>query len=124
MKGEKIMKKTYVFFLLLVMAFFLMSTIGLGTAIAQKKPVVLRLVVPSPAGDWPLTFMNTELARRFNERAKGEYVIEAHPDPGGALAKKPEYFDAVGSGRWKLLVARGVVSFLDPRLGVIKRTFR
>ena len=81
------MKKTSVFIAVLVMTFFLISVIGPVPAIAQKKPVVLRLVVPSPAGDWPLTFMNTEMAKRFNERAKGEYVMEVHA--GGALAKLP-----------------------------------
>ena len=123
------MKRRDVFISVLVMAFFLVSTIGLGTAglgtaIAQKKPVVLRLVVPSPPGDWPLTFMNTELAKRFNGRAKGQYVIEAHPDPGGAIAKIPEYFDAVRIGSVEITCGPwGMFSFLDPRLGIIETPF-
>jgi TRAP-type C4-dicarboxylate transport system substrate-binding protein len=118
------MKKMFVFITVLMMSIFIISVVGSGTSMAQKKPIVLRLVVPSPAGDWPLTFMNTELARRFNERAKGEYVIEAHPDPGGALAKIPEYFDAVRIGSVEIACGPwGMFSFLDPRLGVIETPF-
>lgn len=74
------------------MVFGLGILVVAGDAFAQKKPVVLRLVVPSPADDWPLTFMNIELAKRFNAR-QGEYKIEVRA--GGALAKLPEYFDAI-----------------------------
>ena len=43
-----------------------------------------------------MTFKDLESAKKFNERAKGEYVIEVHA--GGALVKLPEYFDAVRIG--------------------------
>jgi TRAP-type C4-dicarboxylate transport system substrate-binding protein len=116
------MKKTYVLFSVLVVAFFLVSLIGSGTAMAQKKPVVLRLVIPTPEGDWPLTFKDKEMAKRFNERAKGEYVMQVHA--GGALAKVPEYFDAVRIGAIEMSDAPvPMYSFLDPRIGSIELPF-
>src|SRR4030043_1044780 len=116
------MKKTYVILSVLVVAFFLVSVIGSGTAMAQKKPVVLRLVIPTPEGDWPLTFKDKEMAKRFNERAKGEYIIEVHA--GGALAKLPEYFDAVRIGAVEMEFSNwGMFSFLDPRLGLLELPF-
>jgi TRAP-type C4-dicarboxylate transport system substrate-binding protein len=105
-----------------VLGCFLVGLFVPGVVMAQKKPVILRLVVPSPAGDWPLTFSNMELARRFNERAKGEYKIEVHA--GGALAKLPEYFDAVRVGAVEMACAPwGMFSSLDPRLGIIETPF-
>lgn len=93
-----------------------------GTSFAQKKPVVLRLVVSSPAGDWPMTFMNDELSKRFNARAKGEYMMEVHP--GGALAKLPEYFDAVRVGAVEMACAPWTMfSFLDRRLAAVETPF-
>jgi len=97
------MEKRSVLFSALFMAFFVVTVVTSGTAVAQKKPIILRLVVPSPAGEYPLTFVNTELARKFNERAKDEYKIEVHP--GGALAKLPEYFDAVRIGAVEMACA-------------------
>lgn len=98
-------------------------TLGVCTdTMAQKKPVVLRLVVPSPVGDWPLTTANVELAKKFNERAKGEYKIEVHA--GGALAKLPEYFDAVRVGAVEMACAPwGMFTNLDQRLGIIEAPF-
>jgi TRAP-type C4-dicarboxylate transport system substrate-binding protein len=116
------MKKTFIVFVVLVMAVLLINFAGSGTAFAQKKPVLIRLVVPSPPGDWPLTFCNEELARKFNERAKGEYVMEVHA--GGALAKLPEYFDAVRIGAVEMACAPwGFYAFVDPRLGIIETPF-
>lgn len=88
---------------------------------AQKKPVVLRLVVPSPAGDWPLTFMNEEMAKRFNAR-QADYRIEVHA--GGALAKLPEYFDAIRVGAVEMACSPWpLFSFLEPRLGILEAPF-
>jgi TRAP-type C4-dicarboxylate transport system substrate-binding protein len=116
------MKKTSLLLSVLVMAFFLIGVVASGTAIAQKKPIVLRLVVPAPPNDWPLTYKDKELAKRFNERARGEYVMEVHA--GGALAKLPEYFDAVRIGAIEMADAPwGMYSFLDPRLGLIEIPF-
>ena len=117
------MKKTFIVFVVLVIAVLFSGVFILGPQTAYaKKPVLLRLVVPSPPGDWPLTFCNEELARKFNERAKGEYVIEVHA--GGALAKLPEYFDAVRIGAVEMACAPwGMFSFLDPRLGIKETPF-
>lgn len=117
------MKKTSLPIAVLVMAAFLSSVFILGTQSAYaKKPVLLRLVIPTPPGDWPLTFKDKELAKRFNARAKGEYVMEVHA--GGALAKLPEYFDAVRIGAVEIADAPwGFFGFLDPRLSLIELPF-
>jgi TRAP-type C4-dicarboxylate transport system substrate-binding protein len=89
---------------------------------AQKKPVIIRHVLPTPEGDYPQTFRDKEMAKRFNERAKGEYVIEVHA--GGALAKLPEYFDAIRIGAVEMEFSNwGMFSFLDPRLGLLETPF-
>ena len=116
------MKKRYVVFSVLVISFFLMSIINSGTAIAQKKPIVIRHVIPTPEGDWPQTYRDKEMAKRFNERAKGEYIIEVHA--GGALAKLPEYFDAIRIGAVEMEFSNwGMFTFLDPRLGLLETPF-
>ena len=66
------MKKTFILLSVLAMTFFLVGAIGSGTAMAQKKPVVIRHVLPTPEGDYPQTYRDKEMAKRFNERAKGE----------------------------------------------------
>ena len=86
------------------------------------KTKVLRLVVPSAPGDWPLTVMNEEMAERFNNRTGGTYKMEIHA--GGALAKLPEYFDAVRVGAVEMACAPwAMYSFLDPQLGAIEIPF-
>lgn len=116
------MKKRLVLLSVLVLGFFMIAAVLSGPALAAKKEVVLRLVVPSPAGDYPLTYVNTELAKRFNERAKGEYKIEVYA--GGALAKLPEYFDAVRVGAVEMACAPwAMFTNMDPRLGVIETPF-
>ena len=65
------MKKKLVLFSALLLVAFLFSLVVSGPAMAQKKPVVLRLVVTTPEDDWPQTFRDKEMAKRFNERAKG-----------------------------------------------------
>ena len=80
-----------------------------------KGPVILRLVQPAPAGDFPLTYKDMELAKRFNARTD-EYQIEVHA--GGALVKIPEFIDAVRIGVVEMAcIDWGIFSFLDPRLG-------
>lgn len=116
------MKKIFIFLSLLVMTFFLVNAIGPSPAMAQKKPIVIRHVIPTPEGDYPQTFRDKEMANRFNERAKGEYVMEVHA--GGALAKLPEYFDAVRIGAVEMADSPwAMYSFLDPRLGAIEIPF-
>jgi TRAP-type C4-dicarboxylate transport system substrate-binding protein len=86
-----------------------------------KKPVIIRLVVPSAVGD-PLTEKDEELARRFNSRVNGEYKIQVFP--GESLAKIPEYFDAVRVGAIEMADAPwGVYAGLDPRLSLIETPF-
>ena len=89
---------------------------------AEAKEVVLRMVIPAPPGDYPLTVKDDELAKRFNERAKGEYRMEIHA--GGALAKIPEYFDAVRVGAVEMAdVSWGIFGFLDPRFSALEAPF-
>jgi TRAP-type C4-dicarboxylate transport system substrate-binding protein len=119
---RKIMKKTLIFLSVLAMAFFLINANGPSPTMAQKKPVVIRHVLPTPEGDYPQTFRDKEMAKRFNERAKGEYVIEVYA--GGALAKLPEYFDAVRIGAVEMEFSNwGMFSFLDPRMGLLEVPF-
>jgi TRAP-type C4-dicarboxylate transport system substrate-binding protein len=93
-----------------------------GMALAAKKPVTLRLVIATPEGDWPQTFRDKEMAKRFNERANGEYVIEVYT--GMALAKLPEFFDAVRIGAVEMEFSNwGMFSFLEPRLGLLETPF-
>jgi len=117
------MKKISAFIAVLFMAVLCSSVFILGTQTAHaKKPILLRLVVPAPPGDWPLTYKDMEFAKRFNERARGEYEIEVHA--GGALAKLPEYFDAVRIGAVEMADGPwGLYSFLDPRLGLLEIPF-
>ena len=117
------MKKKAIFISILVMAFLFVGVVILGSQPVYAKAKLLRLVVPKPPGDWPLTFTSDELARKFNERTKGkEYVMEVHA--GGALAKLPEYFDAVRIGAVELACAPwAMFSFLDPRLGIKETPF-
>jgi TRAP-type C4-dicarboxylate transport system substrate-binding protein len=116
------MKRSLILLSMSIVTFSL--TIGLpGTSFAaQKKPVVLRLIVPSPAGDWPLTYKDMELAKRFNSRANGEYMIEVHT--GGALARVPEYFDAVRTGVVEMAdIAWAIFAGADPRLAAMEAPF-
>jgi TRAP-type C4-dicarboxylate transport system substrate-binding protein len=89
---------------------------------AQKKPTVLRLTISTPAGDFPQTYRDTEMAKRFNERAKGEYMIEVHP--GMTLAKLPEFLDAVRVGAVEMQFSNiGMFQGMDPRLGLLETPF-
>jgi TRAP-type transport system periplasmic protein len=93
-----------------------------GNAFAQKKPVTLKLVIATPEGDWPQTFRDKELAKRFNERAKGEYKIEVFA--GGALAKLPEFFDAVRIGAVEMQFSNwGMFVSQDARMGILETPF-
>ncbi len=114
--------KKLVLFSVLLLAAFLVSLVASGPAMAQKKPVVLRLVVPTPPDDWPQTFRDKEMIKRFNERAKGEYLIELNA--GGALAKLPEYRDAVRVGAVEMEASNwGMFVFMDPRFGLLETPF-
>jgi TRAP-type transport system periplasmic protein len=117
------MKKCFnVLGLIIVLFVSLALTVPGGSAFAQKKPVVIRLVVATPEGDWPMTFMHKEMAKRFNERAGGAYLIEVHA--GGALAKFPEYFDAVRVGAVEMEYSPwGTFAGLDARLGLLELPF-
>jgi TRAP-type C4-dicarboxylate transport system substrate-binding protein len=107
----------------LLSAVFVLGLLGVtDEAVAQKKPVVLRLVIPMPAGDWPFHYMTEEMAKRFNARTQGEYKMEVHA--GGALAKLPEYFDAIRVGAVEMACAPWpMYSFLDARLGILEAPF-
>ena len=114
------MKKHHVLFVLLILALVAVPAAVPGNAFAKAK--VLRLVVPVPPNDYPLAYSLGEMAKKFNERAKGEYEIEIFA--GGALAKMPEYFDAVRVGAVEMAsVGWTIFSFLDPRLGAIEEPY-
>lgn len=116
------MKKLSILLFLCSMTFFALNIISSEPAMAQKKPIVIRHVIPTPEGDYPQTFRDKEMAKRFNERAKGEYVIEVYA--GGALAKLPEYFDAIRIGAVEMAFSNwGMFTFLDPRFGLLETPF-
>jgi TRAP-type C4-dicarboxylate transport system substrate-binding protein len=116
------MKKSFAWFSVVVLCFFAISLVMVGNAAAQKKPVTLKLVIATPKGDYPQTFRDEEMAKRFNERAKGEYQIEVFS--GGALAKLPEFFDAVRIGAVEMEFSNwGTFAFMDPRLSIMETPF-
>ena len=113
-------KKKQIF--MLVVGLVMISLLLTGVSFAAKKPVTLRLVIATPEGDWPQTYRDKEMAKRFNERANGEYVIEVHT--GMALAKLPEFFNAVRVGAVEMQFSNwGMFSFMDPRLGLMETPF-
>ncbi len=100
--------------LIAMLLFFGGALVG-GQSADAKGPIIIRLVQPAPAGDFPLTYKDMELAKRFNARTK-DYKIEVHA--GGALVKVPEFIDAVRIGAVEMAcIDWGIFSFLDPRLG-------
>jgi len=110
-------------FSLLLVSLIILSVISLVISCAPKpkEAVILRLVVPAPAGDW-LTDKDIAMAERFNERAGGEYVIKVFP--GESLVGVPEYLDAVRTGAVEMSdVAWGIYAGLDPRLGAYEIPF-
>ena len=115
------MKRTCIAISLAILLF----VVGLAVcnpAMAEKKPIILRLVEPAPANDWPLAYKDMEFAKRFNERAKGEYKMEVFA--GGALAKLPEYFDSVRVGAIEMADAPwGMFGFADPKLSLLELPF-
>jgi TRAP-type C4-dicarboxylate transport system substrate-binding protein len=118
------MKKTLALFSVLLVMFLFVGMMASGAAhAADKKPVVLRLVVPIPTSDYPLGTLAADFAKRFNARAGSTgYKMEAHG--GGALAKLPEYFDALRVGSVEMACAPwGFYAFMDPRLALIETPF-
>jgi TRAP-type transport system periplasmic protein len=121
-KGGYAMKQKFVVVTcLVVLLVFVGVSIGAGTTAAAKE-TTLRLVIPSPPDDKVLTFPVNELAKRFNDRAKGQYKIEVHA--GGALAKIPEYFDSIRVGAVEMAcIDWSIFGFLDPRLSAVSAPF-
>lgn len=106
----------------LVTVLFLGGLLVCAGSTAHAKEITLRLVIPSPPDDKFLTFQASEMAKRFNARAKGQYKIDVYC--GGALAKIPEYLDSVRVGAVEMAcVDWGIFSFLDPRLGLVSTPF-
>lgn len=82
-----------------------------------KETVILRLVIPTPAGD-KLTVQAEEMGQRFYERTNGQYQIKVYS--GEQLAKIPEYLDAVRTGAVEMAdVGWGIFAGMDPRLAEI-----
>lgn len=116
------MQKKSRLFLVMVVALVAVSMLTAGLSFAANKPVTLRLVIATPEGDWPQTHRDKEMAKRFNARANGEYVIEVYT--GMALAKLPEFFDAVRIGAVEMQFSNwGMFSFLEPRMSLLETPF-
>lgn len=117
MIGIKVLSRALFFMSCLFFCNFILFS---SNALAGKTKII-RLVVPAAAGD-PLTYKDEELARRFNERVKGQYKIQVFP--GESLARIPEYFDAVRVGAIEMAdVAWGIYAGSDPRLSLIETPF-
>jgi TRAP-type C4-dicarboxylate transport system substrate-binding protein len=104
--------------------YFIVTIIFLFFATAPaygKGPVILRLVVPTSAGDM-LTVKDQELADNFNRRTKGEYEIRVYP--GESIVRVPEYLDAVRVGAIEMAdTAWGIYAGHDKRLGAMEMPF-
>ena len=83
----------------------------------KKEPVILRLTIPTPAGD-KLTVNAEELAKRLSERTNGAYQIKVYP--GEQLVKVPETMDAVRTGAVEMAsIGLGIFAGLDPGLAEV-----
>ena len=102
--------------------FFLSFAVIFNAHPADAKEVLLRLAVPAPPGDFPLTAGAEDLAAQFNKRANGAYKIEVFA--GGSLLKVPEYFDSIRVGAVEIvMIDAAIFSFLDPKLGCVGLPF-
>jgi TRAP-type C4-dicarboxylate transport system substrate-binding protein len=82
-----------------------------------KEPVILRLTIPSPAGD-KLTVNAEELGQKLSERTNGAYQIKVYP--GEQLVKVPETMDAVRTGAVEMAsIGLGIFAGIDPGLAEI-----
>ncbi len=105
------MKKLWGLFSILLVLVFVLST-AVSCSSGEKETQVLRLAVPWPTGD-PVTNNIQEFVDKFNDQAKGEYVIELHP--GGSLLALGDSMDALRNGAvemagWPI----GVFGSVDP----------
>ena len=115
-------RKIVVIGLLAMLCAVLTFTIPVDQAQAKSKTVQIRLVVPAPPGDWPLTYVCEQLAKGFNERVKEGYTMEVFA--GGAVAVLPEYFNALRVGAVEMALAPWTFyAFMDQRLGLIETPF-
>ena len=116
------MKKKSIVAVAIMFAFFMSGMSVLSPTTVQAKEILIRLAVPAPPGDFPLTAGAEDLAKRFNQRAKGSYKIEVFA--GGSLLKVPEYFDSIRVGAVEMImIDTSIFSFLDPRLGLVGLPF-
>jgi TRAP-type C4-dicarboxylate transport system substrate-binding protein len=113
------------YFLVLVALIMALSVMGAFTACSNTdetaEPVVLRLAVPSPAGD-PIVTNIEKWVKQFNEQAKGKYVIEIHP--GESLVKFPDSLDALRTGAVEIDVwPIGAFSSVEPNFAAAELPF-
>ena len=111
------MKKLFkIFSVSIIICLITSLAISCGASTPDEK-VILRLVIPTPAGD-KLTLATEEFAERFYDLTDGWYEIKVYP--GEQLAKIPEYLDAVRTGVVEMAhIGWGIFGGLDPRLAEI-----
>lgn len=86
-----------------------------------KNPIVLRLAVPSPAGD-PIVTNVENFVKEFNAQANGEYIIEVHP--GESLVKFADSLDALRTGAVEIDVwPIGAFSSVDANFAAAEMPF-
>jgi TRAP-type C4-dicarboxylate transport system substrate-binding protein len=100
----------------------LVISLVISCAPKPKEAVILRMAVPQAAGD-PITENLEEMAKRFNERADGEYQINVFP--GETLVKMMETLDSVRTGAVEISagVPWPVFAGLDMRFGELIHVF-
>lgn len=110
---------------ILVIAAIIIMTLStfVSCSKAEKsgEPVVLRLAVPSPAGD-PVVNNIENFVKEFNAQAGGKYIIEIHP--GESLIKFPDSLDALRTGAVEIDVwPIGAFSSVEPNFAAAELPF-
>jgi TRAP-type C4-dicarboxylate transport system substrate-binding protein len=115
------MKRLYVLVLISVIVILVTSLVA-SCAPKSQEAIVIRISVAQPPGD-PLAVNFEEMAKRINERTKGEYIAKVFV--GESLVKMGESLDAVRTGAIEMISGVPYPAFagLDPRLGELMMLF-
>lgn len=115
------MKTSHVLLFVSVIVLLITSLIA-SCAPKSQEAVIIRISVAQPPGD-PLSVNFEEMAKRFNERAGGEYIARVYV--GESLVKMGESLDAVRTGAIEMISGVPYPAFagLDPRLGELMMLF-
>ncbi len=115
------MKRISVLFIISVVI-LLIASLVFACAPKSQETVVIRVTVSQPPGD-PIAVNIEEMAKRFNERAKGEYEMKVFP--GESIVKMMEALDSVMTGAVEMMAGNPYPAFSgkDARLGELIMLF-